>query len=29
MEKWEKVLNKFLKEYENDDEIIGAILGGS
>lgn len=24
-----KVLNEFLKEYENDDEIIGAILGGS
>lgn len=29
MEKWEKVLNEFLKEYVDDDSILGAILGGS
>lgn len=29
MEKWEKVLNLFLKEYVDDDSILGAILGGS
>ena len=26
MEKWEKVLNEFLKEYVDDDSILGAIF---
>lgn len=29
MEKWERVLNEFLEEYKKNEEIIGAILGGS
>lgn len=29
MKKWEKVLNRFLEGYKNEDYVIGAILGGS
>lgn len=29
MEKWKLALKKFLEEYENDDDITGAILCGS
>ena len=29
MEKWEEILNNFLKPYKEDEKIIGAILGGS
>ena len=29
MNDWQNILNDFLKEYENKDYVIGAVLGGS
>ncbi|MBE6159587.1 MAG: hypothetical protein E7157_00880 [Lactobacillales bacterium] len=29
MSKWENILNEFIKEYENEEYVIGAVLGGS
>lgn len=29
VEKWKLALKEFLKDYEEDDDVIGAILGGS